>query len=59
MGYMRKMRGMKRGNYEYRMPEEEREVIDDPDLSDDEDIPWDFDREGSLGNEDEDEDEDD
>lgn len=55
---MRRLRGMKRGNYEFRMPEDEREVIDVSDDTDDEDIPWDFDRDGSLGNEDDEGDED-
>lgn len=58
MSRMKHMRGMKRGNYDYRMPDEEREVLDEPDLSDDDDgYAWDADRGGSLGNEDDEDDE--
>ena len=53
MKAMRHLGGMGRGNYSYSMPEEEREVVSEPDLSDDEDgYPWDADRGGSLGDDD-------
>ena len=53
MRAMRHMRRMGQGGYSYRMPEEERETVSEPELDDDEDgYAWDLDRGGSLGDDD-------
>ena len=47
------MRRMGQVGYSYRMPEEERETVSEPELDDDEDgYAWDLDRGGSLGDDD-------
>ena len=54
MRAMRHMRRMGSGGYSYRMPEEARETIDVADDTDDESgLPWDFENQYTLENEDE------